>query len=133
MNGYVAGLPAFLAYFASGLGLLLTFSVVYSLVTPQHEFTLIKKGNCAAATAFVGALVGFSLPLASAAANSVSLIDFVIWAGIGAVVQLLAFGIAALTQRGLIGRITQGEMSAGIWAGGIALVIGLLNAACMTY
>lgn len=133
MYGYVAGLPAFLAYFGTGLVLLVAFSVVYSLVTPQHEFTLIKRGNCAAATAFVGALLGFSLPLASAAANSVSLIDFVIWAAIGAVVQLLAFAIAAIAQRGLATRLSQGEMSAGIWAGGIALVIGLLNAACMTY
>jgi putative membrane protein len=133
MYGYVAGLPAFLAYFASGVGLLLAFSVLYSLVTPQHEFTLIKQGNGAAATAFVGALVGFSLPLASAAANSVSIVDFVIWAAIGAIVQLLAFTIAAATQRGLATRITQGEMSAGLWAGGIALVVGLLNAACMTY
>ncbi|RYG30765.1 MAG: DUF350 domain-containing protein, partial [Burkholderiales bacterium] len=36
-------------------------------------------------------------------------------------------------QKSLATRITQGEMSAGLWAGGIALVVGLLNAACMTY
>ncbi|MET0251892.1 MAG: DUF350 domain-containing protein [Novosphingobium sp.] len=133
MHGYVAGLPAFLAYFASGVGLLVAFSVLYSLVTPQHEFTLIRQGNAAATTAFVGALLGFSLPLASAAANSVSLVDFVIWAVIGAVIQLLAFAAAALLQRSLATRITQGETAAGLWTGGVALVVGLLNAACMTY
>lgn len=133
MNGYVEGLPAFLAYFGSGAALLVGFSILYSLVTPQREFTLIKEGNSAAATAFLGALVGFSLPLASAAANSVSLVDFVIWAAIGAIIQLLAFGVAAVTQRNLAARITQGEQGAGVWAGGIALVVGLLNAACMTY
>jgi putative membrane protein len=133
MYGYVAGLPAFLAYFGSGIVLLVLFSALYSMVTPQREFTLIKEGNCAAATAFVGALIGFSLPLASAAANSVSIVDFVIWAAIGAVIQLIAFGLAAITQKGLATRISQGELCAGLWAGGVALVVGLLNAACMTY
>jgi putative membrane protein len=72
-------------------------------------------------------------PLASAAANSVSLIDFVIWAVIGAIIQLLAFGLAASVVKGLASRITAGEIAAGLWAGGVALVVGLLNAACMTY
>jgi putative membrane protein len=133
MYGYVAGLPGFLAYFGSGVVLILLFSAVYSMVTPQREFTLIKEGNCAAATAFIGGLIGFSLPLASAAANSVSIADFIIWAVIGAIVQLFAFGVAAATQSGLATRITQGNMAAGLWAGGIALVVGLLNAACMSY
>lgn len=133
MYGYVAGLPAFLAYFGSGIVLLIVFATLYSLVTPQREFTLMRSGNCAAAVAFIGALVGFSLPLASAAANSVSLVDFVIWAAIGAIIQLLAFGLAATILKGLASRITAGEMCAGLWAGGVALVVGLLNAACMTY
>lgn len=133
MYGYVSGLPAFLAYFATGIVLLVVFAAVYSLVTPQKEHTLMRSGNSAAATAYLGALLGFSLPLASAAANSVSIVDFVIWAVVGAVIQLLAFGLAAATQKGLAGRITSGEMGAGLWAGGIALIVGLLNAACMTY
>ena len=133
MYGYVSGLPAFLAYFATGLVLLLVFATIYSLVTPQKEHTLMRSGNSAAATAYLGALLGFSLPLASAAANSVSIVDFVIWAVVGAVIQLLAFGLAAATQTGLSARITNGEMGAGLWAGGVALIIGLLNAACMTY
>lgn len=133
MYGYVSGLPAFLAYFATGIVLLVAFATVYSLVTPQREYTLMRSGNSAAATAYLGALLGFSLPLASAAANSVSIVDFVIWAVIGAVIQLFAFGLAAATQKGLASRITSGEMGAGLWAGGIALIVGLLNAACMTY
>ena len=133
MYGYVAGLPAFLAYFGCGIVLLVVFAAVYSLVTPQRELTLVRAGNGAAATAYLGALLGFSLPLASAAANSVSIVDFIIWAAIGAVIQLLAFGLAALLQKNLPARITAGEMAAGLWAGGIALIVGLLNAACMTY
>lgn len=133
MYGYVAGLPAFLAYFGSGLAMLVIFAAVYTLVTPQKELSLIRAGNATAAVAYLGALIGFSLPLASAAANSVSLIDFVLWAAIGGIIQLVAFGIATLTQSGLSRRITAGEMGAGLWAGGLALIVGLLNAACMTY
>lgn len=133
MYGYVAGLPAFLAYFGTGIVLLVVFATLYSLVTPQKELVLLRAGNSAAATAYLGALVGFSLPLASAAANSVSIVDFVIWAVIGGLIQLLAFGLAASTQKELANRITGGEMAAGLWAGGVALTVGLLNAACMTY
>ncbi len=133
MNGYVAGLPDFLAYFATGVAVLALFAAGYSLITPHRERPLIAAGNAAAATAYAGALVGFSLPLASAAANSVSIVDFAIWAAIGAVIQLIAFGLATATQPRLSERITAGEMAAGAWAGGIALVTGILNAACMTY
>jgi putative membrane protein len=133
MYGYISGLPAFLAYFGTGIVLLLVFAAVYSLVTPQKELTLVRAGNASAATAYLGALVGFSFPLASAAANSVSLVDFALWAVIGAVIQLLAFGLAALLHKQLATQITEGRMSAGLWAGGIALIVGLLNAACMTY
>ena len=133
MYGYVAGLPAFLAYFGSGLAMLMIFAAVYTLVTPQKELSLIRAGNATAATAYLGALIGFSLPLASAAANSVSLVDFMLWAAIGGIIQLVAFGIATLTQPGLSRRITDGETGAGLWAGGLALIVGLLNAACMTY
>jgi len=133
MYGYVAGLPAFLAYFGSGLAMLLIFAAVYTVVTPQKELSLIRAGNGTAAVAYLGALIGFSMPLASAAANSVSLIDFMLWAAIGGIIQLVAFGIAMLTQSDLPRRITDGEMGAGLWAGGLALIVGLLNAACMTY
>ena len=48
-------------------------------------------------TAYLGALIGFSLPLASAAANSVSIVDFIVWAVVGLLVQLAAFFVARAT------------------------------------
>ncbi|HEV7310319.1 DUF350 domain-containing protein [Ensifer sp.] len=133
MFGYVVGLPAFLAYFAIGLAAYAVFAGVYTLLTPHDEVRLIRSGNSAAATAFLGALLGFSLPLASAAANSVSIVDYIIWAIIGTVIQVLAFFIARATMPGLHEKITRSDMAAGLWGGGIALAIGILNAACMTY
>lgn len=133
MFGYVAGLPLFLAYFGIGTALLALFGFAYTAATPHHEMTLIKGGNGAAVTGFLGAILGFSLPLASAAANSVSILDFILWAVIGGVVQVIAFFVASSTMSDLSGRITRGEMPAGAWAGGVALAVGVLNAACMTY
>ncbi|ACS59483.1 MULTISPECIES: DUF350 domain-containing protein [Rhizobium] len=133
MLDYVAGLPAFLGYFAVGLAAYGVFAVIYTFLTPQKEVQLIRAGNLAAVTAFLGALVGFSLPLASAAANSVSIVDYIIWAVVGILAQILAYYIANFTMTDLHEKITAGDIAAGIWGGGIALVIGILNAACMTY
>lgn len=133
MFGYVAGLPAFLAYFVLGLVFYAAFALVYSALTPQKEMTLIRAGNMAAVTAYLGSILGFGIVLASAAANSVSVVDFIIWSIIGVLAQILAFFIASLTMTKLHERITNGEISAGVWNAGISLAVGLLNAACMTY
>ncbi|ORE97856.1 DUF350 domain-containing protein [Aurantimonas sp. 22II-16-19i] len=133
MFGYAAGLPAFLVYFVLGLALYALFSWVYTTLTPQKEIQLIRSGNTAAVVAFLGAILGFSLPLSSAAANSVSIVDFIIWSIIGLLAQLFAFFLASRTMTGLHQRITDGEIAAGLWAGGIAFAVGILNAACMTY
>jgi putative membrane protein len=133
MSAYLAGLAAFLTYFGTGLGCYGVFIFIYTLLTPHTESRLIREGNLAAIVAFLGALLGFSLPLASAAAHSVSLIDYALWALIGIIVQVIAFYIANFTMKDLHGKITNGDIAAGIWGGGIAVVIGILNAACMTY
>lgn len=133
MFGYVVGLPWFLAYFAVGVIILFGFAYLYAMATPHDEMALIRAGNGAAVTAYLGAMLGFSLPLASAAANSVAIGDFIIWAVIGMLVQVGAFFVAKTTMNDLPDRITRNELPAGVWAGGIALATGILNAACMTY
>ena len=52
MYGYVSGLPDFLAYFVTGMVLLVVFATIYTLVTPQKELTLVRAGNAAATTAY---------------------------------------------------------------------------------
>ncbi|BCH61234.1 DUF350 domain-containing protein [Agrobacterium vitis] len=133
MLNYMAGLPAFLGYFFIGIAAYGVFAAIYTRLTPHKEVELIRAGNLAAVTAFLGALMGFSLPLASAAANSVSIIDYILWAFIGILVQIFAFFIANFTMKDLHEKITAGDIAAGLWGGGIALIIGILNAACMTY
>ncbi|MBN3563734.1 DUF350 domain-containing protein [Aliamphritea spongicola] len=129
------GLTNFALYFAVAIGLLMAFKFIYAFITPYDEWKLVREEqNIAAATGFTGAIIGFSLALASAAANSVSLIDFAIWGVIGLVAQILAFLILRFVfMPKLVQRIKDNEISAGIMLGGLSVAVGLLNAACMTY
>ena len=42
-------LPHFLAYFAAAIALAVAFLLLYVVVTPHREFTLIREGNTAGA------------------------------------------------------------------------------------
>ncbi|GHA15422.1 DUF350 domain-containing protein [Oceanisphaera arctica] len=131
----LSGLGPFLLYFSLSILMLLLFKWLYVLVTPWDEWKLIKEDqNLAAAIALVGAFVGFSLAVASAAANSVSLLDFAVWGLIALVAQLLAFALVRLVFLPKIAeRINEGQVSAGAVVGGLSIAVGLLNAACITY
>ena len=90
--------------------------------------------NEAAAIGFIGAVIGFALALASAASNSVSLIDFAIWGCVALIAQTIAFVIVRfIFMPRIVQRINDNEISAGIVLGGTSIAVGLLNAACMTY
>ncbi|WP_445766264.1 DUF350 domain-containing protein [Rheinheimera sp.] len=129
----LAGLPAFAAYFALAIVLLLLFVRLYTWVTPHDEFGLIRANNAAAAIAFAGAIIGFAWPLASAITHSMSLLDCAIWGGVALVVQVLTFVISSAALKQLPQRITQGELAAGIFSAGCSVTVGMLNAACMSY
>ena len=129
----LAGLPAFAAYFALAIVLLLLFVRLYTWVTPHDEFGLIRANNAAAAIAFAGAIIGFAWPLASAITHSMSLLDCAIWGGVALVVQVLTFVISSAALKQLPQRITQGELAAGIFSAGCSITVGMLNAACMSY
>ena len=127
------GLPLFLAYLATAVVLTLVYVVIYMWVTPHEEIKLIRENNPAAAVAFAGSLIGFSLPLANTIAGSVSLLDCAIWGLIAIVVQIVIYFIARIPMPKISVRIENGEMASGVWLGGASLAGGLLNAACMTY
>lgn len=130
---YLSGLPAFAAYFGLALLLFLVFMAIYVRITPYPEIKLIRDGNVAAAASLGGALIGFALPLASAVENSVSLLDMLIWAAVALVVQLLGFGLVRLAIRDISRQIQEGKLAAGVLVGAVAIAVGLLNAASMTY
>lgn len=127
------GLPAFLAYFGVSLALIMLFLLVYTLLTPQREFTLIRLNNNAAATALGGSLLGFALPLHGAITNAISLVDCMLWGLVAVLIQSLTFLLLRLMLSGLPDRIAQGEQAAGTFVAAASISVGLLNAASMTY
>lgn len=127
------GLPAFAAYFACGYLMILVFTAVYSKITPHCEWTLMRDNNSAAAVAFGLTIIGFTIPVASAAINSVSLVDYLIWGGVALVTQIITFFAVRLYMPRLSERVSADEMPAGLILGCSALATGILNAACMTY
>ena len=125
----------FVVYFGLSILFLIVFKFIYTLVTPHDEWQLIKQDkNVAAAIGFGGAIIGFALALASAATNSVSLIDFAVWGAVALFAQLFAF---ALLRYGfmpkIVQRVEENEISAGIILAAVNIAIGLLNAASMSY
>lgn len=131
----LAGLGNFALYFGLSVVFLFVFKVVYAMVTPHDEWKLVKEEkNVSAAIGFGGAMIGFSLALAGAATNSLSLIDFAIWGVVAIIAQSLAFALLRFTfMPKIVERINNNEVSAGVMLAAMSIAVGLLNAACMTY
>ena len=122
----------FLQHFGAALVLEAVFLLLYMAVTKHHELTLIKQGNQAAAISLGGAMIGFTLPLASAISHSVDLVDMIIWSVVALIVQLLVLFVVEL-MLSVSNKIDKGDIAAGTTLASASLAIGLVNAACMTY
>ncbi|AAM37849.1 membrane protein [Xanthomonas phaseoli pv. phaseoli] len=123
---------AFLSYFGTGLGVLIVSVVLVTLVTPHKDFTLLRQGNVAAATALAGNLIGVALPLHSAITHSVSLIDALIWGLVACGIQVVAYLLANLVAGRISRQITDNITAAGIFSAGVSIAVGLINAAAIT-
>ena len=126
-------LIAFLSYFGVSVAAAAAFILIYCMITPYHERELLAKGNNAAALSLAGVAVGFTLPVASAVAHSVSLIDLSIWAAIAGVVQLIGYTVFRFLFPAMRAQIETGQMALPTLYAGLALSLGMLNAAAMSY
>jgi putative membrane protein len=126
-------LPDFLLYFLSAVLLCFGFLTIYVHTTPHRELELIKTGNRAAAIKLGGVLIGFVLPLASVITHSVGILDMCLWGLVALAVQLLGYQAMRLFIPNLSEAIAADNRGVGTWAGAVAISLGLLNAACMTY
>jgi len=128
----LVGLPAFLAYFCVAIVIVVGYLLLYTWMTPHDEFELIRKNVPGAAISLGLSLVGFSLPVASAIAHAINIVDCIIWSVIALVVQLVVFYIARIPVPDLSKRIAAGELAPAIWVGLASLAGGVLSAASMT-
>ena len=132
LGNALSELPWFLDFMATAMALTFFYVVIYMWVTPHDEIKLIRENNMAASLAFAGSLVGFCLPLASAIANSGTLVDVAVWGVVALLVQVAVFYLVCLPIPKISERIEKGEIASGLWLGSASLAGGILNAASMT-
>lgn len=126
-------LLAFCTYFFIGAAMVILFLFIYSKITPHNEWKLIKNNNTSASLAFSGTLLGYAIPLSSAAINAVSIADYLAWGVIALVVQMIIYGGVRLYMPALSEKIINHNIAAGLFMGSAALAGGIFNAACMTW
>lgn len=129
----IAGLPNFLLYFALAVVMMAIFVAIYVRVTKYRELVLIRQGNIAAAISLSGALIGFVLPLASAIAHSVNPVDMAAWGAIALIVQLVVYAAVSRLVPHFREAIEAGRAAPATLLAALAVSVGILNAACLTY
>ena len=112
--------------------LLAIFFVIYTWITPFDEILLIRQGNHAAALSLGGALIGFSITIASAVVHTSDYLQFLEW-GVGAmVVQILVYVVTTRLLHMSKDHIEPGNSAFGGLLGAISLSIGAINGACIS-
>jgi len=129
----LAGLPAFLVYFCTGLVAVILYLFVYTRITPHDEFKLIRDNVPGAAISLGLSLLGFVLPVVSAMTHASNVIDCLIWSVIALIVQIIVYFVVRIPVPNLSHRIAAGELAPAIWLGLSSLAAGALNAASMIY
>jgi putative membrane protein len=124
-------LPHFLGYFAIAAILAAVFLVAFQAITPQKEFALIREGKSAPAISLVGAFIGFAIPMAVVIGHSANFTDVLLWGLTALVVQVVAFFIVEKAFGKISARIIDNCNASGIFLGGIAIGVGILQAGCM--
>jgi putative membrane protein len=128
----IAGFANYIIYMLMAGVVLVIFFVIYTWMTPYDEVLLIRQGNMAAALTLGGAIVGFSLTLASVILHSPSMISFMSWSLAGLFVQLLAYVVTTRCLSISKEHIESGNVAYGALLAAISLAVGAINAACIS-
>ena len=127
-----ATVGTFFAYVATGAILIAVFVFAYEKFTPYRELQMIKEGNIAASISIVGAIIGFSLPIASLIIHSQWLDVMIQWSLVALIAQFAAYLTVAFVLRGFKAMMNEGNVAAGTFLCGIHLTTGIIIAAGMT-
>jgi putative membrane protein len=133
MADFFGGVVAFAGYFGGAIIFFVGFGFVYLRLTPHREFDLIvREHNASAAIALSGTMLGFAIALAGAIHNTRSVLEFIAWAIVAALAQLVAYGLARLAHPNLSHAIEQNALAAAIWLAAVSIAAGIVCDACMT-
>ena len=128
----VTAITSYLIYLLLSGFLLLVFFVVYTRITPFDELLLIRQGNLAAAISLSGAVLGFSLTLASCIFHTSGYLPFLSWSVGALIVQLLTYVVTTRMLSMTRDHIESNNVAFGTLLGAISLSVGAINAACIS-
>jgi putative membrane protein len=112
---------------AAGL-LLFVFFLIYTWAMPFNEITLIRQGNVAAALTLGGALIGFSMTVASGLVHTDALGSFVGWSAAAAVIQLLTYVFVSRLLHMSKQQIEGNNIAFGVLMASISISVGAVSA-----
>lgn len=122
----------YMKHLLSGLIMVGLFAAVYVRFTPFHEMPLIRRGCTAAALSLAGAIIGFSLTVASSILHNDHYLMFVAWGTLAAVVQMAAYLLIERSLPEMKAAIEANNVAMGALMGTVSLVVGVINAACLS-
>jgi len=122
----------YLKHLLSGLIMVGLFAAVYVRFTPFHEMPLIRRGCTAAALSLAGAIIGFSLTVASSILHNDHYLMFIAWGTLAAVVQMAAYLLIERSLPEMKAAIAANNVAMGALMGTVSLVVGVINAACLS-
>ncbi|WP_374338434.1 DUF350 domain-containing protein [Methyloversatilis sp.] len=122
----------YVKHLLSGLVMVGLFAAIYVRFTPFHELPLIRRGCTAAALSLAGAVIGFSLTVASSILHNDHYFMFVAWATLAAVVQMAAYLLIERSLPEMKAAIEANNVAMGVLMGTVSLVVGVINAACLS-
>jgi len=122
----------YLVHLALAALLLVVFFKAYTWMTPYDEVKLIRQGNHAAALSLGGAMLGFSMTIASSILHTNNWQQFLAWALGAMVVQALGYAVTTRCLKMSQDQIEADNSAFGGLLGTISLSIGGINAACIS-
>jgi putative membrane protein len=112
--------------------LLVLFFLIYTRTTPFDEMRLIRQGNAAAALSLGGALIGFSMTVASGLVHTDNLASFVGWSAAAAAVQLLSYVLVTRLLHMSKPQIEANNVAFGLLLGSISISVGAVSAGALS-
>ncbi len=116
---------------AAGL-LLFVFFLIYTWATPFDEMKLVRQGNVAAALTLGGAMIGFSMTVASGLLHTDALTSFVGWSAAAAVIQLFTYVLVTRLLHMSKEHIESNNIAFGVLLASISISVGAVSAGALS-
>jgi putative membrane protein len=125
-------LQNFVIFLGASLLVMVIWVKLFVMTTPYDDIWLILEDkNEAAAIILMGGILGLLLPVASTVIHSKDFMEFIVWSGISAAIQLLLTWLLSKFYN-ITKIVTNRNKAAALYVLSIYLVVGVMNAASLS-